>query len=427
MMLPLLLAILVATATGTVTSIVVNRHGRHQKQVENTNAHRSFVRRDRDPKIAPGTEFPEYKGQKVQQNAQSIDIEKKAMPLVTAAKIKEELNTLIEEGPRSFLSDSGKVQDYLKRQLEGAHYTTCFHTFTDHPKDKGLDTGPFEFKNVVGFLQGTGKDIVVLGAHYDARPYTGKAPGAEDNGSGVAATLAIARALAGAAKPERKVESTTEVLLATEEQPKPTSSVYIVFFAGEEPGLIGSEHFATALLGQSGGEHKVNLLKKDDAGIPPECSLKHLAPSSLNEASLLTDSVSEAQRNIHAFVMDEVGWRSPSEKEPTLQLETYDTKLKTVEKPFGKMTEELMNEITSANARNEIGLRITHSNHPFGSDHMSFLSKHIPALLTINGDDTAFKHYHQSSDTIDNVDFDYLEKITKVNLGALINLAYKPV
>jgi len=39
---------------------------------------------------------------------------------------------------------------------------------------------------------------VTLGGHYDSRPFEGLAPGAVDNGSGAAAVLTIAKALADA-------------------------------------------------------------------------------------------------------------------------------------------------------------------------------------------------------------------------------------
>ena len=67
-------------------------------------------------------------------------------------------------------------------------------------------------------------ETIVLGAHYDS---VLRAPGANDDGTGVAAVLAIARAMT-------KVESRTRDLL-------------IVFFDEEERGLVGSKAFAQML------------------------------------------------------------------------------------------------------------------------------------------------------------------------------------
>jgi len=76
--------------------------------------------------------------------------------------------------------------------------------------------------NVVATKRGTARpdEVVVAGAHFDTVP-TG--PGANDNASGVAATLEAARVLAGV----------------------PTArTVQFVFFTGEELGLFGSAAFA---------------------------------------------------------------------------------------------------------------------------------------------------------------------------------------
>jgi hypothetical protein len=69
-----------------------------------------------------------------------------------------------------------------------------------------------EFANLEAVLPGRGPGVVVVGAHYDTAEGT---PGADDNASGVAALLAIARALRGTA-PERTVRF---VAFANEEPP----------------------------------------------------------------------------------------------------------------------------------------------------------------------------------------------------------------
>ena len=80
-------------------------------------------------------------------------------------------------------------------------------------------------------LEGSG--CVVVGAHYDHLGFGGEAslapgvhavhPGADDNASGVAALLAIARAMAA--------------------DPQPRRTVAFVAFSGEELGLLGSARF----------------------------------------------------------------------------------------------------------------------------------------------------------------------------------------
>ena len=67
-------------------------------------------------------------------------------------------------------------------------------------------------KNVIFELAGASTDIVLVGAHYDSAPGT---PGANDNASGVAAALELARRLSG----HRFVKTIRFVLFANEESP----------------------------------------------------------------------------------------------------------------------------------------------------------------------------------------------------------------
>ncbi|MBC8098546.1 MAG: M20/M25/M40 family metallo-hydrolase [Armatimonadetes bacterium] len=84
-------------------------------------------------------------------------------------------------------------------------------------------------RNVVGYIQGTesGAPMIVVGAHYDSRTNeltdaTSAGPGADDNGSGVAAVVEMARILS---------------------QYPPRSTVLFALFSGEEEGRYGSIAF----------------------------------------------------------------------------------------------------------------------------------------------------------------------------------------
>jgi Zn-dependent M28 family amino/carboxypeptidase len=69
---------------------------------------------------------------------------------------------------------------------------------------------------------------IILGAHYDSRGSFGsmRAPGANDNGSGTIALLAIARTIGRKGMTFR-------------------SNVELIAFAGEEQGLLGSRAYAS--------------------------------------------------------------------------------------------------------------------------------------------------------------------------------------
>ncbi len=87
-----------------------------------------------------------------------------------------------------------------------------------------------EGANVVAVLPGADRalagEYVVIGAHLDhCGPWPELLPGADDNASGSATVLEIARAAARLA-------------------PRPRRSLVFVLFAGEEEGLLGSKFFA---------------------------------------------------------------------------------------------------------------------------------------------------------------------------------------
>ena len=89
-----------------------------------------------------------------------------------------------------------------------------------------LETNTYSSRNLVAELPGdSGKDrVLVVGAHYDTTPNT---QGANDNGSGVASLISIARELA-------------------EDPPAPFKLRFLLFGA-EEVGLFGSQHYVSTL------------------------------------------------------------------------------------------------------------------------------------------------------------------------------------
>ncbi|WP_263818851.1 M20/M25/M40 family metallo-hydrolase [Salinibacter sp.] len=110
-------------------------------------------------------------------------------------------------------------------------------TYSPNPHAASGHGTPRTGRNVVAHLDRGAKRTVVIGAHYDGLGYGGpgsRAPGdslihngADDNASGVAALLEIARQL--------KASDTLN------------SNVLFVAFSGEELGLYGSKHFVDAM------------------------------------------------------------------------------------------------------------------------------------------------------------------------------------
>lgn len=82
--------------------------------------------------------------------------------------------------------------------------------------------------NVIGMIPGTGTDTVIIGAHRDhfGRPGGMLFPGADDNASGTAVILEIARTLA-------KIDR------------RPSRTILFVSFSGEERDLLGSRLYVS--------------------------------------------------------------------------------------------------------------------------------------------------------------------------------------
>ncbi len=103
-----------------------------------------------------------------------------------------------------------------------------FQAFT-HPFKATYNGQTTDQRNIVGIINGTlpNTPAIVIGAHYDSRTddltdATGVAPGADDNGSGVAAVLEMARVLS---------------------QLRPRSTIILVLFSAEEVNRQGSTAF----------------------------------------------------------------------------------------------------------------------------------------------------------------------------------------
>ena len=106
--------------------------------------------------------------------------------------------------------------------------------------------------NVISLLPGAdpslAKEIVIIGAHRDHFGKQGGLwfPGADDNASGTAVLLEIARALAGS-------------------DTKPKRSILFVSFSGEEQGLLGSRYYVQQTLSMK--SNVVAMINIDHAGI----------------------------------------------------------------------------------------------------------------------------------------------------------------
>ncbi len=63
--------------------------------------------------------------------------------------------------------------------------------------------------------------------------------------------------------------------------------------------------------------------------------------------------------------------------------------------------------------------------HAFGSDHLPFLKKNIPAVLTIEKEWDLNPHYHKTTDDLRHISFDYMEKFIRMNTATLLEMDKK--
>ena len=227
--------------------------------------------------------------------------------------------------------------------------------------------------NVVGVLEGTDaalkNEAIIIGAHYDHLGRGGQGSlaansteihrGADDNASGTAALLELARRFA-----KEKSNKRTLIFIA---------------FGGEEEGLLGSKHYVNNPVFPL--DKTVAMINMDMVGRLAEDKLTVGGIGTANEWKGLVEKLNNEKVN---QIIDK--------KDPA----------------YGK-TERTFVVANFALQLNEEG---------FGpSDHSSFYGKQIPVLFFFTGTHT---DYHKPTDSADKINYAGLTKITNY-VGAIVN------
>ncbi len=156
------------------------------------------------------------------QRSRDLDVDPLVQELltqVTASNITATVQHLQNYGTRdAYTSQSVQAQLWLANQFESLGLEVELMDFT-------MPSGPAS-DNVIATQVGTKypNEYVVVGGHSDSRCWSGPAPGADDNASGTAAVLEIARILS-----EHQFDRT----------------IIYCAFSGEEYGLYGSAAYAS--------------------------------------------------------------------------------------------------------------------------------------------------------------------------------------
>jgi hypothetical protein len=166
--------------------------------------------------------------------------------LVDPTRLHDEVAALAAYPTRhTFSTHVGSAADHLVARFVACGYAAAAKIAWARSGHSG--------NNVIAVKPGSGPGarVFVLCAHYDSRMQdlsdsTARAPGADDNASGVAAMLEIARVLAG-------VEL--------------RDTIHFAAFSGEEQGLWGSTEYAAQLA--AAGTSVFRLINLDMIGFPP--------------------------------------------------------------------------------------------------------------------------------------------------------------
>lgn len=223
--------------------------------------------------------------------------------------------------------------------------------------------GEAEAWNVVAELPGgrLASEVVVVGAHYDTVP---GCPGANDNGTGVAALLSLANAFAGT---------------------KPDRTIRFVAFVNEEP-----PYFQTDVMGS-------------------RVHAKHLAQSGAKVTAMIS------LETIGCYT-DEPGSQKTPPGVPADQFPGTGNFIAFVGNPESR---NLVDAAAAAYGRAgvsvpPVAVALPETIEGVGwSDHWSFWRSGYPAIMVTDTAPFRYAHYHLPSDTADRIDFARFTEVVK--------------
>jgi Zn-dependent M28 family amino/carboxypeptidase len=216
-------------------------------------------------------------------------------------------------------------------------------------------------QNVAGILDGTDPQLkheyVVFSAHYDHLKTTADGriyPGADDDGSGTTAVLAIAHAMS---------------------LNRPKRSVLVMFHAGEELGLLGSEY---------------------NTDFAPAVPLDKMV------ADLNIDMIGRTKPRGDDDKLDE-------------HLTDANTVYLVGSNRISRELHEISEETNGQFQRLKLDYYYNDPNNPeriyFRSDHWNYAKHGVPIIFYFDG---THVDYHQPTDTVDKIDFTKLTQITRL-------------
>lgn len=249
--------------------------------------------------------------------------------------------------------------------------------------------------NVVGILPGSDPKLkdeaIVLGAHYDHLGRGGEgslAPregeihhGADDNASGTAGLLELARRLSSG------------------QVQKPRRTIVFIAFSGEEEGLLGSDYYVNHPVVPL--QNTVAMVNMDMIGRLQDSKLIIGGVGTASEWRSLIASENSAEKLLNSALA------IPASDSPT----TYHVSVKGEPLPKGYPIVLGANGqpiVTAESPKRQpvsaAPFTLTLNEDGFGpSDHSSFYSKQVPVLFFWTG---THEDYHKPSDTADKINYE---------------------
>lgn len=327
---------------------------------------------------------------------------------VSQDSLKSYISKMVSFGTRSTLSDIksktkgigaarnwvvGKFNQFAK-QGDG-RLTAYLDTITFKPDGKRVDQ-PTLLGNAVAILKGTDpndKRVYVVSGHLDSRVTdvmnrTSNAPGANDDGSGVAGVIEAARIMSKYKFP---------------------STIIFVAVSGEEQSLLGSGFMA-------------DKAKKEGWNVD----------AMLNNDMIGSNNSSETQ------IIDNTRLRVFSEGLPAYELDKNAKSIRQFGLENDGKSRQLARYVKEIGERyvDQLEVKLIYRNDRFlrGGDHTPFVENGFTAVRITEMNEN-FDHQHQDLRTENGIkygdlqefmDFEYLRKNTGVNIAVLANLAKAP-
>jgi Zn-dependent M28 family amino/carboxypeptidase len=285
-------------------------------------------------------------------------------PAVDQAKLMAHVQALAFE--RATLADRDRTRTYITTQLKQAGWTVESQSYEYRPTENGR---AYQGVNLVAHRPGQtlSQERILVGAHYDSVPGS---PGADDNTTGVAIALEMARLF--------------------DQQPTPRT-LTLAFFDQEESGLVGSSAFVDRAENRDGLQGAI-ILEMLGYTCEQEGCQKVPAELGVTPPSPNGDFVAVVVDQEHAHLLAAFKRQNQPEQLPFLGLPV----------PFkGALTPIVLL-----------------------SDHTPFWLKGIGAVMV---SDTAFlrnPHYHQTTDVPASLNPDFLANSAQLVAKATNDLLY---